>query len=452
MISQVSTNFNTQTHTVPRSFSNFVTAQRGYYLQSATISKEEKKAKSNKLGLAIASTALALGFSVLALVKGLPKGSVQKLDGIKQFLEKKLAQVSDSAKHSKMVKFYEFLLKKVESASEYFNSVNNATTFKDVLFGKLMNKTKFTRKLAEKTTALFEKFSRKTVLNSYENAHYRFNRMFEVFGAADNKIIAQNPDKLVTINGKTQTAKEWLKVIAEKRLDMSQTFNSYFGKNAVRTRYTETKNTMKGLDKKLWDLSFGNIKENLKNKDMYDTFLPEAILSKDKAKLKATVDSYKNIITGSSEKTGQLDDVLTIYKELLPPEEFNKLQRYSEIASQKLNRAVVLETDKFFDKLRDLKLGCAPTDVLSMVTGLGAVGIGLTKAEDNEDRISVALKYGIPALGTIGTSLYLGATLVSGGKAFVYSTLSGLAMNKIGTKVDEYLDKRREEKSTAKAV
>ena len=111
-----------------------------------------------------------------------------------------------------------------------------------------------------------------------------------------------------------------------------------------------------------------------------------------------------------------------------------------------------METDKFFNKLRDLTLGSAPTDCLSMLTGISAIGIGLTKADDNNERVSVMLKYGIPALGTIATSLCLGAALISGGAAFVYSTLSGLCMNKIGTKVDEYREKRLIQKSGTKEV
>ena len=149
---------------------------------------------------------------------------------------------------------------------------------------------------------------------------------------------------------------------------------------------------------------------------------------------------------------------MEIYRHLLPPAEFQKLQRASDSAVKKLDRAVLLETDKFFDKLRDLELGSAPTDFLSMVTGLVTVGAGLTKAEDNDERISVSLKYGIPALSAIATSLYLGATLVSGGSALVLSTISGLLMNKVGTKVDEYRQKQLlakqspQTESTAKAV
>lgn len=454
MINQVSGNTYYYNTAVPNAFNNFNLTMNAYQTVSQTTvdNNEEKEKHRHKLGLTIATSAVVLGFGVLALMKGMPKGFTKKLENLKGILEKRLDKLSDDAKTSRMADFYRYSLKKTEKAAEYFNSINNASAFKDILFAKLMNKTKPTRKIAEKITGMFERFSRKTVLNGYENARTRFERMYEVFGAADNKIMFANPEKVVTINGKSLTAKEWLKVINDKKLTMSQTFNGYFGKNAVQGRYKNTKEKMVDLEQKVWDLSFGNVKDNYKNKELYDTFLPEAILAKDKAAIKKQVNWYKEIISGSPERAGHLDEIMAIYKELLSPEDYQKLLRVSNAASSKLDRAVVLETDKFFDKLRDLKLGSAPTDFLSMVAGLVTVGAGLTKAEDNDERISVSLKYGIPALSAIATSLYLGATLVSGGSALILSTISGMLMNQIGTKVDEYRQKHIEQKSNPKAV
>lgn len=451
MINQVSA-YNSYSSTVPAAFSDFKLSSNAYYYKLPQ-NKEEKKNKSTKLGLSIATSALVLGFGVMAMMKGMPKGVTKKVKNLQKVLEEKVAHLSDEAKSSKMARFYQYSLKKAEKASEYLNSLNNATTFKDILFAKLMRKTKFTTKAAQKITGVFTRFSRKTVLNGYENAHSKFNRMYEVFGAADNKIMAANPERVVTINGQTLTAKEWLKAINDKKLNMSQCFNAYFGKDAVNMRYHQTKKSMENLEKKVWDLSLGDVMNNYKNKEVYDTFLPEAILSGEKSTLKNNVNWYRNIIAGSPEKAGHLDEIMNIYKELLSPKEFEKLKFVSDNAVKKLDKAVVLETDKFFDKLRDLELGSAPTDFLSMVTGLGTVGYGLTKAEDSDERISVSLKYGIPALGAIATSLYLGATLVSGGSALFWSTISGLLLNKAGCRIDEYREKHFvQDKSTAKAV
>ena len=61
----------------------------------------------------------------------------------------------------------------------------------------------------------------------------------------------------------------------------------------------------------------------------------------------------------------------------------------------------------------------------------------MNKAETTDDKYSVSLKYGIPAIGAIATSLYCTARLVSGGKAMLLGLLSGWVMNKAGVVVDD---------------
>lgn len=446
MISQVCVNSNKQNSANLNAFSDFQTYRNDWFLPATETEKKVKEEKNHKLGMTIAASAIVLGFSVLALTRGLPKGLTGKTAELLRFLENKVTKFSDGTKNSRAAKIYEYSLKKVKDISVYFNSVNNLTTFKDIMFGKLMNKTKVTSKAAKNVTNLFEKFTRMTVKNGYEKAHYGFTRLLDVFNDADNKIIAHNLSEIITINGETKTAKEWLSFLSAKKLNMKIKMEHNFGDKAVRKRYNRVKDTMKGLDQKVLDAAkLNDPKNSVKNKELYDTFLPQSILEHDKTALKNEVAALqKSLLTGNEKDS--LKEIMDIYRHLLPPEEFQKLERYYNKAAKKLDKAVQLETDKFFDKLRDLTLGSAPTDVLSIVTGLGTVGIGLTKSDDNNDRVSILLKYGIPALGAIATSLCLGAALISGGTALVLSTLSGLILNKIGTKADNFLEKLRESK------
>lgn len=449
MISQVCVNSNKQNSANLTAFSDFPASRNSWFLPAADVEKQVKEEKNHKLGMTIAASAIVLGFSVLALMRGLPKGLTGKTAKLLRFLENKVTKFSDETKNSRAAKIYEYSLKKVKDISVYFNSVNNLTTFKDIMFGKLMNKTIITGKAAQKVTNLFEKFTRRTVKNGYEKAHYGFTRLLDVFSAADNKIIARNLNEIITINGETKTAKEWLTLLSAKKLNMKIKMDLNFGDNAVMERYKGVKDTMKGLDQKVLDAAkLNDSKNSIKNKNLYDTFLPQSILETDKTAFQKEVTALKkSLLTGNGNAKDSLKEIMDIYKHLLPPEEFQKLERYYNKAAKKLDKAVQLETDKFFDKLRDLTLGSAPTDVLSIVTGLGTVGIGLTKSDDNNDRVSILLKYGIPALGAIATSLCLGAALISGGAALVLSTLSGLILNKIGTKADNFLEKQRESKS-----
>ncbi len=135
---------------------------------------------------------------------------------------------------------------------------------------------------------------------------------------------------------------------------------------------------------------------------------------------------------------GALQEILTIYKKILPREDYQKLKTHVNKTVKHIDRAITKETDNFFDMNRDLKLGSAPTDILSILAAIGAVGIGLSKSENKDQQKSVLLRAGIPAIGAIATSLYFSASLVSGGRSMLYGAISGLAISKAGAMLDNY--------------
>ena len=89
--------------------------------------------------------------------------------------------------------------------------------------------------------------------------------------------------------------------------------------------------------------------------------------------------------------------------------------------------------------MRDLALGSAPTDVLSLLGSVAGVGVGLSMADTKEERKSAMLNYGIPIIGSLATSVVLTFGLVSGIKSMLIGLGSGAVMNRIGAA----LDKRR---------
>lgn len=148
------------------------------------------------------------------------------------------------------------------------------------------------------------------------------------------------------------------------------------------------------------------------------------------------ISNMRDIISKGASK-GELQEILTLYKGILPRKEYLKLRAEVQSSIKSLDKAIDVETVQYFDKARDLKLGSAPTDILSILAAVGAVGWYLGKAENKDERISASLKYGIPAVGAIATSLYCTARLVSGGKSIALGLLSGWIMNIIGAKVDD---------------
>lgn len=141
-----------------------------------------------------------------------------------------------------------------------------------------------------------------------------------------------------------------------------------------------------------------------------------------------------NIIT--EDKKGELQCIMEKYKRNLSPEEYQKLEKSVNKFLDSLHVAIDNETDKLFDKVRDLKIGSAPKDTLGVLASIGAVGWGLSKADNNDERVSVSLKYGIPAIGGVLTALYCTLGLVAAGPSLLIGLASGIAISKIGTIAD----------------
>lgn len=131
-------------------------------------------------------------------------------------------------------------------------------------------------------------------------------------------------------------------------------------------------------------------------------------------------------------KKGLVEEILDIYKALLPKGKYEKLEALYRQSVKSLDDSIRIETEDFTNKLRDLTLGSAPTDVITLLSGFGTLGYFLLKSENTQERTGVALKYGIPALTFIGTSLYFNARLYAGTKAMFYGGIATWIIGKIG--------------------
>lgn len=154
----------------------------------------------------------------------------------------------------------------------------------------------------------------------------------------------------------------------------------------------------------------------------------------------------------ASEKSGELDEMLEIYRHLLSEKDFNTLQKQVGAAVKSLDSSINIESVEYFDKLRDLKLGSAPTDILTILIGFGSLGLGLANSNDKDTQTSVLLKYGIPAIGGMLTSMVVTSLLVSGLKSHLVGLVSGLILNKAGVITDNYRKKYNEEHAKPNAV
>lgn len=145
-------------------------------------------------------------------------------------------------------------------------------------------------------------------------------------------------------------------------------------------------------------------------------------------------------------KTGKVEDMLAIYKKLLPDSDYKTVEKFYHEGVKNLDKSIKIETDDFISKVRDLSLGSAPTDVLTILGGLGTLGYYLGKSKDNDERVSISLKYGFPAIAGLGVSLYGNAKLFAGSKAMALGIGSSIIIGKIGNFLDKKLKKYQQSK------
>lgn len=148
----------------------------------------------------------------------------------------------------------------------------------------------------------------------------------------------------------------------------------------------------------------------------------------------------------STSTDGEIQQLMIEYKSILAPKEYAKLEKRLNKALNSLDKSTDLETDKLFDKIRDIQIGSAPMDIVGVLGSLVVVGWWLGKAENKDERISAALKYGIPAIGAVAISLYCTIGLVSGGPALLIGLVAGKGINLLGNVIDK---KRKEYKQSS---
>ena len=483
--------------------------------------------KKRNIALSVGGSALLVGAGILVLSRGLPKNTTKYLEKVKEYLERKLAK-SDLKGSDRWNEFYVYSLRKVNSFMEKAQSINNFTSLKDVLFKNLMGKTKFTKNIHNRISQFFEGISRKTVVSSYKSTGKKFNKMFVSLDNLDKRILSQNPDELITINGKTLTKRQWVEIAQNHRKSIKGAVETFISSTQQSDRYKYIKSVTSKLYGQFWDESFKDFwsKNNkFRRKEMWQTFIPEEKIAAGKTSLAEQVSTIRNKITYANadklnlmetqlkkleeliipsdkegldlikklkwflknpdgigensqifkkelskvlerplqegldksiisnqtnlrrsyvksildlmdnKNSGELQEMLAIY-EKIAPYELSLVRPQVTKAVKAFDKSLNLETVEFFDKARDLALGSAPTDVLSIIASGGMIGYGLAKAKDNDERLSVTLTSGVPIIGAIGTSLICTAKLISGSKSMVIGGVSGLILGQVGKFAD----------------
>lgn len=497
----------------------------------------EEARKTNNLkiiGLSIASATVLAAAGIFFVLRGGPKGVAKGFRSLRDFLERK---VQKSKLDGVRASGYEYLLGKADYLLNKAQAINNFTTIKDFTFKKLMyggnRNWKYTRKIHNGITDMFEKLGLKTVAKSYKTTLSKFNTLSQ----NNTSIIAElekNTDLSETVNmyGGTITKKELVEFLKRRNKETDKLIKENFSEGIRKARYLNIKKITKELEQSfeekgpLWFLSKDTLKDFVAEaeilpkkleiqKQILDSkkeisYSPRAlyndadeIIMKISSMLKATdkdaleslnrvreafklfsktgkIDilkmtedltvmeyqiSNKSSVMRNTDvskmvqnlkslyidyKQGKMEDILEVYKVLLPKEQYAKIEKEFNSAIKSLNKSIKLETEDFINKSRDLTMGSAPTDILTVLGGIGTLAYYLGKSDNAQERTAITLKYGIPALVGIGVSLYGNARLFAGSKSLMFATISSFLANRIGTFANNLYEKHL--KNTGKFI
>ncbi|MBP3821227.1 hypothetical protein J6G99_06245 [bacterium] len=188
-----------------------------------------------------------------------------------------------------------------------------------------------------------------------------------------------------------------------------------------------------------------NTNNFLKELDLLETHelnkgLKEEIVKDQLHDKKINIRQIRDLI--KEDAPGDIEKMLDIYRTIAPIE----LSKSGSLKSLKdainsFDKSIKLEVGEFFDKLRDLEIGSASTDVLTILCSSALIVNALEKAKNKEDRISILLNSGIPIAGATVVTLISAAKLVSGSKSLILGFVSGIVLNILGKNIDIYQKK-----------
>lgn len=220
--------------------------------------------------------------------------------------------------------------------------------------------------------------------------------------------------------------------LIEKLESQLQDFKSCSGLDEVTKRNEISNKMIKNLEE---------IEKNITNNNIYSQNEKEELIN--------MINKIKQEMNNVENSKGSLEKIMTILKGLnyVNAEESGKIvsdieyQQFKKLAkeiSEDLNEATNKEIGEYFLKRAEIETGSAATDLFSLIFTAGAAVYAVFKCENKEDRLSASLKTCIPLVGLLSTYMYGAVKMMAGAKNLLFSFVSGIGLNKIGT----YLDNR----------
>lgn len=245
--------------------------------------------------------------------------------------------------------------------------------------------------------------------------------------------------RIVKINGIEKTVKEWGEEALSIRGKSGEYMEAFFGEKAQKEYVDNMHKIFDGIDEKFRTKFEQETLKDIKNKK-YDKLFDFTIRDMVEAdKIKAT----QNIVEGADKINATNKKAQDILDAILDPD-INRLevQPLLKRANKHFNKAVDVQKNDLFDKMRDIAAGSAPSDVLSIMGSAAMLGLYTAQAKTKEERTSVAFNTGIPlGLGILG-STFATMKMISGFKAIGIGTAITLISGIVGKSIDKAYKKK----------
>ena len=163
--------------------------------------------------------------------------------------------------------------------------------------------------------------------------------------------------------------------------------------------------------------------------------------------------NIRNILNPEFSKKGKAQEIVTIVKNKFGKnsEEYKTVTQNLENFSKKLDTAINTEMDAY-EKMSELRVGSAPTDILGILAPIAIATWLVTSAKTKDERVSKILTQGIPIIGGIGTTYYGTTRMFTGPKNIAMGLGTAYALNIIGTQFDNWYKSYREKQSLFKTT
>ena len=409
--------------------------------QTASQNKENKEGKTKK-GKKVIIASAAVGTAAIFTLLGVLTNTRGWNKKVKKILEKSIKDGDEVFNFTKLKETLQASTKD-KRIIKLSNFMNNMANFKDCYILPVLEKIPGLKQFAHKTSDIYKQTGVKMTQSAYKHANNLYGAfdsdVKKLAGAIEDEKVRENIGKLIEERNavlKKYFTPECVQHLSDGvecgRIARMEKIMDEAGGEGV--------GICKAVRQKFNSIFKRAVPSKGKSLDDFGSFIAEDLLKAQK----------ENYIAPLSKAKGEINEIdkkiISLLEENCGEDYILKHSKHIAAsrsnAARTLNNAITTESNDLFDKMRDIKIGSAPTDILGMAGTAGLMGIYLAQAEDKNQRVEVALTTGVPlGLGMIATT-FATMKMYAGIKSLAFGAVTTFAANTIGKLINNQYQKR----------